>query len=440
MIRKIAEVSILILFVILQLSLNAQDTWELLSTTGDVPSPRKGHSFNTIGDMLYLYGGVDDSSSKGKFGTIHTYNANMREWDMEEWEHVIPRRTFHKTMVKDSRLYVFYGMGVDFTLDDIWRYDPHFCVWDILPAPWAIMPPARSEHSVTLDGNTVYVVGGKDSEGNPLADCWGYRFSTDVWQRYADIPSGTIHGHSAAFADGKLYIFGGLRNGSILTPEILVYSPGSGSWSTIMPTGDYYPTANASSVQFTDKVFLFGGYSGFYEGSSFVWDLSTHNFEQIADGPPVAYGAAAYIPSGATDKKSTISYEQFFFFGGENDDGLHNECWVYTSNIETVGIEDDETNIAPNAFELVQNYPNPFNSSTSIEYTLFENTSVELTIYDIQGRLVKTLVNGVQPSGTHKAIWNAMDDTGKSVSSGIYLYKLTTSDGHNLTKRMFYLK
>lgn len=77
----------------------------------------------------------------------------------------------------------------------------------------------------------------------------------------------------------------------------------------------------------------------------------------------------------------------------------------------------------PTEFALEQNYPNPFNPQTTIHYQLPEEVQVNLTVYDINGRIVETLVNGVQPAGYHSAVWHSRDR-----SSGIYFYHLTAGN------------
>jgi PKD repeat protein len=79
----------------------------------------------------------------------------------------------------------------------------------------------------------------------------------------------------------------------------------------------------------------------------------------------------------------------------------------------------------PARISLSQNQPNPFNPSTTITYALPERTQVTLRIYDAQGHLIRTLVNGEQRSAAeHSVEWNGRDDRGRSVSTGVYLYRL----------------
>jgi len=77
----------------------------------------------------------------------------------------------------------------------------------------------------------------------------------------------------------------------------------------------------------------------------------------------------------------------------------------------------------PSGFELSQNYPNPFNPTTLIQYTLGENTKVEIAVYDLLGQKVATLVNGYQKAGSHQVVWDA-----SKASAGVYLYQMKTKD------------
>jgi hypothetical protein len=76
------------------------------------------------------------------------------------------------------------------------------------------------------------------------------------------------------------------------------------------------------------------------------------------------------------------------------------------------------------SFHLNQNYPNPFNPITSIEYSLQKTGHVHLRIYDVSGRLVRTLVNEVQQMGPKRVIWNGLNNQGQEASSGIYFCRL----------------
>jgi hypothetical protein len=90
----------------------------------------------------------------------------------------------------------------------------------------------------------------------------------------------------------------------------------------------------------------------------------------------------------------------------------------------------------PATFSLGQNIPNPFNPSTVIPYTVpLSGGHVTLRIYDVAGRLVRTLVDGVQGPGIRSVEWNASDNRGQKVGSGVYFYRLT-APGFKDTRKM----
>ncbi|MCK4427390.1 MAG: T9SS type A sorting domain-containing protein [candidate division Zixibacteria bacterium] len=108
---------------------------------------------------------------------------------------------------------------------------------------------------------------------------------------------------------------------------------------------------------------------------------------------------------------------------------------------KTTGVEDEgeESAITPKDFELYQSYPNPFNNQTIIKYNLLKSCEVNLTIYNILGQRVKTLVEGYQEAGTKSINWDGKDEKGKDLASGIYFYQLRAGEVAQ-TKRMVLLK
>jgi len=89
--------------------------------------------------------------------------------------------------------------------------------------------------------------------------------------------------------------------------------------------------------------------------------------------------------------------------------------------------------------QLHGNYPNPFNPTTTISFSLPEEQKIDLTIYNIKGQRVKRLINGQLTSGQHSMIWDGKDTNGKSVSTGIYFYRLKTGK-KEMSRKMLLLK
>ena len=93
----------------------------------------------------------------------------------------------------------------------------------------------------------------------------------------------------------------------------------------------------------------------------------------------------------------------------------------------------------PLEFIISRNYPNPFNSITHIDYQVPIDNHINITIYDIMGREVKTLMDQVQIKGIYTIDWNGQSEYGKSVSTGVYYFQFT-SNGFSDEKKMIFLK
>jgi hypothetical protein len=116
---------------------------------------------------------------------------------------------------------------------------------------------------------------------------------------------------------------------------------------------------------------------------------------------------------------------------------------AWTANGDRIQISElttvDKNGTLPNTFTLTQNYPNPFNPETTIDYAVGKAGHVELSIYNILGAKIKTLVNGYQAQGNYSARWLGDSESGDKVASGVYFYKLVAGDYTDI-KKMTLLK
>ena len=140
--------------------------------------------------------------------------------------------------------------------------------------------------------------------------------------------------------------------------------------------------------------------------------------------------------------------------GAESADAATIEAWIAQARLEDDGslafkqgianLENLLASLIPEETALLHNYPNPFNPETWIPYQLAESAEVTLTIYDINGQLVRRLAVGHQAAGMYKsrsraAYWDGRNRLGEPVASGLYFYTLTTGD-FTATRRMLILK
>jgi len=129
------------------------------------------------------------------------------------------------------------------------------------------------------------------------------------------------------------------------------------------------------------------------------------------------------------------------------------EGWRYYYKITAVDFSGNESDpavpesatgieaaVSPRSFALHQNVPNPFNPMTIIRYDVpTQHANVTLQVYDVRGRLVRTLVDGEQSSGQKTAVWDGKDSHGQSVASGVFFYRLTGPDFQR-TRKMVLLR
>jgi hypothetical protein len=101
---------------------------------------------------------------------------------------------------------------------------------------------------------------------------------------------------------------------------------------------------------------------------------------------------------------------------------------------------EEPEDLVPTDFGLKQNAPNPFNPKTSINYSLPKACNVTLTVYNVLGQNVRTLINEFQEAGYKSVIWDGCDNGGNTVASGIYFYHLEAGDQFSATKKMMMLK
>jgi hypothetical protein len=124
---------------------------------------------------------------------------------------------------------------------------------------------------------------------------------------------------------------------------------------------------------------------------------------------------------------NTAGQPGLYAFQMDGVDGLTGYFDNITVTYPTTSV-DDFSAVQPRAFALEQNYPNPFNPSTVISFTLNEQAVVSLNVYDLQGRLVNSLLQDDLAAQRYEVRWNGRDDAGQPVPAGLYLATLASGD------------
>ena len=183
----------------------------------------------------------------------------------------------------------------------------------------------------------------------------------------------------------------------------------------------------------------YGEFQGYVDvlASDYTLDITVHG-----ETTSVASFSA---PLSSFGGMSGVVYASGFLSPAETDSSFTLILTTPSGYVETLPfsgsalLTDNLTISIPNDFALLQNFPNPFNPITSITYHLQTSSPTSVTIYDLMGNKVKDLFSGLENPGYKSINWDATDNNGDLVSSGIYFYKLQVGESFDI-KRMMYLK
>ena len=115
------------------------------------------------------------------------------------------------------------------------------------------------------------------------------------------------------------------------------------------------------------------------------------------------------------------------------------DATVTMSSGEITGVQGNAPQATPTEFDLLQNYPNPFNPTTVIEYHVPESANVTLQIFNVQGQLIRTLVDANQAAQSYKVVWDGRDMTGSLAPSGVYFYQIQANN-FTATRALLFMK
>ncbi len=192
--------------------------------------------------------------------------------------------------------------------------------------------------------------------------------------------------------------------------------------------------------------------------SLFVQDDSEISFYQKVSSETDYDYLRFYIDNTLQDNWSGNGSWEFETFSVES--GFHTFKWEYYKDggvssfqdcawIDEIIFPANSVDVTPDANSMIQivefngNYPNPFNPTTTFSYSLANESKVSLTLFNVKGQKIKTLVNENQTAGNHQIIWDGTDDHGKTVSTGIYFSHCDVNDGmgdYTSVKKVLLLK
>ena len=120
---------------------------------------------------------------------------------------------------------------------------------------------------------------------------------------------------------------------------------------------------------------------------------------------------------------------------------LQNEMAIkFTTNPPDTFTDSDDNDLIPQVARLNGNYPNPFNPVTRISYSVSGNSEVELSVFNVKGQMIRTLVKESQTQGNYNVIWDGLDNEAEPVTSGVYFYRLKVGSEYVESKKCLLLK
>ena len=181
------------------------------------------------------------------------------------------------------------------------------------------------------------------------------------------------------------------------------------------------------SIAWSDFISHFTIEENYETGSIKVAGLGTE-----PDGEEGVFATVSlFIASSFTDESFDVTINKYRI---NESDPVEDVVVTFTNS--ALGIDE---NTIPTVYALHQNYPNPFNPTTQVKYDLPETGDVQIMIYDLMGRKVRTLINSEQNAGFKTLQWNATNDRNEPVSAGLYLYTIQAGEFRQ-TKKMVLLK
>ena len=429
----------------------AAQVWrEVTPSDGESPFPRRtaGAVLDADGQRMILFAG---RGSGGDLNDLWSLDLATHTWTrIETPRNSRPSPRFTPNTVydqRDRRVLMWAGRKVDSEgsgfFNDVWDFSLDTGVWTEL-APTGRLPERRYGNVSIFDPITRSMVtfAGFTDLGR-FNDTWRFAVDSVAWQELTpstDPGQRCLHIAVHDTRDHRMIIFGGQR-GSATLADIWSFDLATDQWRELTPEqGGPGGRRYAASVYDSRRhgvVVIGGGDGEETKGDVWFFDLDSESWLPLitdGSGPEARDGAVAvYVES----------QDRVVLFGGTAD-GHQNDLWSLEELNPVATAVGEPPDVQPGAFALEQNYPNPFNSQTAIVYTIpnFSGSSsatMRLSIHDLLGQEIRTLVARVPRPGHQVTVWDGKDHSGAVVSSGIYLYRLEFA-GLSSTRKVLFLQ
>ena len=253
---------------------------------------------------------------------------------------------------------------------------------------------------------------------------------------------GLVDIDASGAADTITVVLKGISNiASDSTEGVFTFGPSETNLASAKVTLDQVDTTGIGTLVMFDQAVQMAG-DDFMADSFFIgieWELTDHldTFALYSDSIGAELGDGF---NRAWEKFEDGNYNDFgCILSPSYCWGYDIDMWIGAVHSSDVAAIDDYDVIFPNEVIIHNAYPNPFNPVTYLRYDLPQNEMIKITIYDMMGRIVKTLVNSFQTAGYKTIQWNATDNKNEPISAGLYLYTIQAGEFRQ-TKKIVLLK
>ncbi|MDI6739822.1 MAG: T9SS type A sorting domain-containing protein, partial [Candidatus Edwardsbacteria bacterium] len=285
------------------------------------------------------------------------------------------------------------------------KYNPANNSWQSRTAiPW----PNSFAAAVDIS-DSLYLIGGLNATGY-LSSVGAYNPFGNNWSSQTIMPQATAYHTGAAVDSLGFWIIGGKTSDGYITEAVYkAYRPGGISGTCSTTTSGALPGALVSAVS-----------GGVVKNSEATNDAG---YYVIAGLEPGVYDLRVYKPGVLDTTVKPVSVK-----------------WGRMTLMPPVwGVAGERSKPFAYTFSLSQSYPNPFRTQTMINFQIPEPTEVELSVYNVLGQRVITLVRGMRAAGRHSISWRGEDENKRRVASGIYFYRLKAG-AKNAVKKIIVLR
>ncbi len=317
---------------------------------------------------------------------------------------------------------------------------------EIIVAGWTTIASGAGLGFIQIDGPDQYT----DGSVIKLADYSAFVVKANpIFAVVNDQPVVYLHGTNAGLSASQMWILSGVvADNFVSDANITELYSGVGFWSAWALGDQDHPTESEGDGL---DLYLYGGGGRLldieYSGSGAPEDTNNYSITQVYDlrdaydnvgglfNDIYTYPGMDLDKDGLRDIVASYKGSGIDTLGGVSlaSNGFHLFFWEWGDSSTSITPGDSVptsinplTVITPDDYKLAQNYPNPFNPTTKIEFTLPINKEISLAIYNSLGQKVRTLINNERyAAGSHILQWDATDNSGQKVASGVYIYKLT---------------